>query len=236
MTQYLERLSCTGTDSALNNYVEKVANDLINRLTPDATVTNSYRKLLANAITMAAESQQEADKNSEEIKHLNFLSTTDEVTMALNRRGFSIALRQTLERARRQHETGFLLIIDMDGFKQINDTFGHAVGDKVLKTVASCLMKHTRTLDSVARIGGDEFAVILGNITPERGELKAQELENTINNLSMMWDGNTINIRASFGYEPYGICEEEDGLLAKADSNMYAQKRDRQKAITYAAD
>lgn len=236
MTQFLKQLSCERKNTKHDDYVESVANDLIRKLSPDGSITNSYRRLLANAITMAAENQQIVEKGLREINHLRHLSTTDETTLALNRRGFSLALRQTLERARRHGETGFLLIIDMDGFKQINDTFGHLAGDKVLKTVATCLTQHTRSLDSTARIGGDEFAVILSNVSPEAAILKATELENIVNSLTVMWKGHTINIRASFGHEAYGMHEEEDGLLARADHNMYAQKKHRQQAISYASD
>ena len=236
MTQFLKQLSCERKNTKLDSYVEKIANDLIRQMSPKASVSNSYRKLLANAITIAAENQQTADKSSQEIEHLRHLSTTDQATLLLNRRGFSKALRQTLERARRFGETGFLLVIDMDGFKQINDTFGHVAGDKVLKTVADCLKQHTRSLDSVARIGGDEFAVILGNVSPATGRQKAKELENIINSQTMIWEGQVISIRASVGCEPYGMHEEEDGLLARADNNMYAQKKHRQQAISYASD
>lgn len=236
MTQFLKKLSGERKNTKLDSYVETVTNDLIRQMSPDGSVTNSYRRLLANAITMAAENQQTAYKSSQEIKHLRHLSTTDETTSALNRRGFSKALRQTLERARRFGETGFLLIIDMDGFKQINDTFGHQAGDKVLKSVINCLKKHTRSLDYIARIGGDEFAVILSNVSPSAGMLKARELENIVNSQTLMWQGQTINIRASFGYEPYGMHEEEASLLARADNNMYAQKKYRQRAISYASD
>lgn len=236
MTQFLKQLSCTNKHKKLDNYIEKVANDLIQKLNPDGTVSNSYRKLLANAITMAAENQQAIDKSSREIEHLRHLSTTDEATGCLNRRGFSRALQQTLERARRYGETGFLLVVDLDGFKQINDTFGHLAGDKVLKALSNCLKKQTRSLDCIARIGGDEFAVILSNVSPETGMLKARELEKIANTLSVIWEGQSINVRASFGFEPYGMHEEEDGLLARADNNMYAQKRHRQQAISYASD
>jgi len=236
MTQLLKHHSDARKNTSLESYVETVADDLIRKMAIDKTVSNSYRRLLANAITMAAENQKTAYKTSQEVKHLRHLSTTDEVTHALNRRGFSIALRQTLERARRHGETGFLLIIDMDGFKQINDNFGHLAGDKVLKTVADCLKKQTRSLDNIARIGGDEFAVIITNISTELGMKKVRELEKTINSLTFIWEGHSINIRASFGHEAYGTHEEEDGLLARADSNMYAKKKHRQQAISYASD
>src|SRR3546814_1418393 len=81
------------------------------------------------------------------------------MTGLLNRRGFGLELSRALARARRQNESGLLVMCDLDNFKAINDTYGHPAGDAILRAVGKALKRNTRESDYVARVGGDEFAV-----------------------------------------------------------------------------
>lgn len=187
----------------------------------------NYRRLLRDALTLAQEARQNLTDAQRRIATLEHLSRTDETTGLLNRRGFELALETALARVKRHGEQGVLVMIDLDGFKAINDRHGHAVGDLVLATVGTILNRHTRFTDSAARIGGDEFALILTDTDDKGAKLRVRKLDQILNCSDVPWNGMRIPIRASFGYAPYGLRDQADSLFAKADAAMYERKRDR---------
>ena len=109
---------------------------------------------------------------------LQRLADHDPLTDLWNRRRFEEELRRQVARCRRYGEKAALLLMDLDGFKAVNDSFGHKAGDDLLKLVAAALQQRVRGTDAVARLGGDEFAVLLGNVSPdqaaERGRAAAR--------------------------------------------------------------
>ena len=113
------------------------------------------------AMATVAEAEQRLATLQARIEYLESLSVTDELTGLQNRRGFLVQLDRTLATARRGGPHGILMLCDLDGFKQINDRYGHLVGDEVLCQIGSLLARHVRRSDTVARLGGDEFAVLL---------------------------------------------------------------------------
>jgi diguanylate cyclase (GGDEF)-like protein len=163
----------------------------------------------------------------ERIRRLERLATTDELTGVLNRRGFEAELQRTLDLARRHGETGVLLFIDLDDFKRVNDTYGHAAGDEVLRYVASLLKKSVRRSDVVARLGGDEFVVLLTKACPVGGKNRRIALERILRSAVLHWHDRLIKIGASVGAHPYGPFDEYDALIKEADQHMYAQKPSR---------
>ena len=115
----------------------------------------------------------------EQIKNyetLERLSNTDELTSLFNRRAFSEKVNKRLAIQNRTKQTCALLFIDLDNFKQINDTYGHAIGDAVLKELSKLLQKNTRTADFCSRLGGDEFAVWLENIDEKSAVRQAERI------------------------------------------------------------
>ncbi|MDF1750858.1 MAG: GGDEF domain-containing protein, partial [Alphaproteobacteria bacterium] len=145
--------------------------------------------------------------------------------------GFELALETAMARVKRLGECGVLVMIDLDGFKAINDTHGHQVGDLVLATVGTVLNRHTRFTDSAARIGGDEFALILTATDAKGAKLRVRKLDQILNCSSVPWNGIRIPIRASFGSVPYGPRDEADSLFAKADAAMYDRKRNKETPV-----
>lgn len=113
---------------------------------------------------------------SETISLLVKASTTDFLTGALNRRAFLAAAERGLSRARRNHQPLCLLMADIDHFKRINDTYGHPIGDKMIRHFASCAAGSLRSTDCVGRVGGEEFAVILPGTTLHGGMLVAERI------------------------------------------------------------
>ena len=223
-------------DAQFASCLEIAVNRLLKRIDPDLEPDDSYRRLLQDAVHNLARAELEINSGKREITHLRRLSVTDEATGILNRRGFTLALEQALERTRRFGETGILIMIDLDGFKQVNDNFGHSAGDMVLAGVALALKRNIRNLDVVARLGGDEFALLLTQVDPQNGRQKAGHLEEMVNNLTIPWGDQVIAVRASFGVETYGLKDDGSNLLDRADQEMYARKKSRATALTYAAD
>ena len=163
----------------------------------------------------------------ERIIVLEQLAITDELTGILNPRGFLSEFQRTLSSASRYGEQGILVYIDLDDFKPINDTYGHAAGDEVLRQVASILLESVRDTDVVARLGGDEFAVLLTRTKWEDGMARVLKLDQSLNQLVVDWKRKKIHLSASIGTQIYGPQDHEDELLSRADSAMYKVKKSR---------
>ena len=149
----------------------------------------------------------------------------DALTGLPNRRLFAQRLDGALERARRERGRVALLVIDMDDFKKVNDTRGHAIGDAVLAASAERLQSRMRVTDTLARLGGDEFAAILPD--PGPAEAVATQIERLLRSLRTGFeiDGERIAVQASIGVALYPEDgDDEVGLLAAADRAMYARK------------
>ena len=159
---------------------------------------------------------------------LRHLATTDELTSLNNRRYFLQLSEQTLNRSRRYNEPFTLLMCDIDFFKHINDTFGHATGDLVLQKVAEIIKSSLRETDIAGRIGGEEFAVILVQ-TPimNRGYEVAERLRQAIEStIIVLEDGQEVPLTISIGaVEPVYPHETLPTLLQRADQLLYKAKR-----------
>lgn len=162
----------------------------------------------------------------EQIEHNKFLALHDELTGLANRRLFEDRLASALERARRTGSQAALLLLDLDQFKQVNDTLGHHVGDELLKHVAGLFVGRVRRTDTVARTGGDEFSVILEEPASRSDALRvARTLTHLLEN-PIVLQGNTVRIGASVGI---AVFPEDAGdaetLCIAADLRMYESKR-----------
>lgn len=179
------------------------------------------------SITLAAfeKTRGELDAAQKRISSLEQLATTDDMTGLLNRRGFNEAFERELDRTnRRVSEGGLLIMIDLDNFKAINDTYGHAAGDEALKLVAETLKRQIRTMDVAARMGGDEFVLLFANAGHNRALDRAQSLALKLNSLFLRWQGETIPVRASIGVKDYKMGSTLQAVFEEADATMYKAK------------
>ena len=126
-------------------------------------------------------------------------------------------------------------MVDLDNFKMINDTYGHAAGDAALKLVAKTLGTSSRTMDSCARLGGDEFVLLLTDTAREKALARAQNLIKQLNSLSLVWYGAEIPVRASLGLQDYKKGDSIEGIFSEADAKMYDSKRSTKGQTTRAA-
>ena len=165
---------------------------------------------------------------TESNRELTVLATTDELTDLPNRRMFSQQLGLALARAKRGHLAVALLSIDLDRFKDVNDSLGHAYGDRMLVEVARVLREGARDTDVVARIGGEEFAVLLADLELGEARTLAQSIVERIQSLlSKPISMGPVELRAnaSIGVAIYPVdARNEGGLLGAADVDMYRSK------------
>ena len=124
---------------------------------------------------------------------------TDFLLDILNRRGFERELNRSIAYIKRYHASGALIVLDVDRLKPINDAFGHAAGDEVLKAVVAVLLRQVRSSDVIGRLGGDEFALLLWNLSETDAHAKAASLEQAIDRLSFVFRGRTVTAGASAG-------------------------------------
>src|SRR5688572_823879 len=149
----------------------------------------------------------------------------DSLTGALNHGAMIARLEEEIDRARRYHSGLACLIIDLDDFKSINDRWGHATGDSVLRQVAALLRTEFRAHDQVARYGGDEFVVLLPHAAGPRAEIAARRALRRLRDIHVVTDEGRQPLSASLGLAEWAEPETPHELLAKADQALLAGKR-----------
>lgn len=157
---------------------------------------------------------------------LQFLAEHDELTGLLNRRSFMSELDRELKRYRRHRQAASLLVIDLDNLKTVNDTMGHAVGDKVIRATGVALSGRLRESDATARLGGDEFAAVLRGVGRARAVMIAEKLIEAIAEQTRLATDDRVTTRASVGVAELSsaFVSPEDVVVA-ADTAMYEAKR-----------
>jgi diguanylate cyclase (GGDEF)-like protein/PAS domain S-box-containing protein len=156
---------------------------------------------------------------------LSYQASHDSLTGLVNRREFEIRLQQALENARVEHQQYALCYLDLDQFKVINDTCGHAAGDELLKQVSNELKSFLRDSDTLSRLGGDEFGVLLEGCSIEKAKEIAEKLRATLKLLRFAWDDKQFEVGVSIGLVPITpISGSLADLLSAADSACYEAK------------
>jgi len=196
------------------------------RLFRHATPTPDQPNLRDWALSVAAAAERRVAELEARIAFLEDLAVTDELTGALNRRGFLMEFSRALDAARRGAQKGVLIICDLDGFKTVNDRLGHAVGDEVLRKVAGLLLRGVRRMDVAARLGGDEFALLLIGADVDTAQRRLESFALGIAALAPRLNGLTLPLSASFGLAAYDGSEDEETVLNRADMSMYREKRE----------
>jgi len=158
---------------------------------------------------------------------LEALAHEDALTGLLNRRGFLRDLARALAFASRYNASAALLLCDLDGFKPVNDRYGHPIGDRALRHVADLLRANIRASDSAGRLGGDEFALLIWQVDEPQAEQKARSMETLIADAPLPMGGAPLRLAASVGVTLLRADESADDALARADRAMYARKRER---------
>ena len=170
------------------------------------------------------------------IEELQASAETDFLLGIPNRRGFERELNRSIAYIKRYHASGALIVLDVDRLKPINDAFGHAAGDQVLKAIAGVLLSQVRSSDVVGRLGGDEFALLLWNLTETDARAKAASLEAAIDRLTFAFRGCDVTAGASAGVAVLGPNADVGRALEEADRAMYVRKAQRRHEMKSEAD
>ncbi len=171
-------------------------------------------------------------------KMFKLLSETDEMTGLDNVRGFKNTIVSEITKASRYKHVFSVLMIDADGLKVINDSFGHDAGNRLIKTVANSIESSLRESDNLARYGGDEFIVMLPETDSEAALEAGERIRKAVENSSFDFEGNQINTTVSIGIASYPAhASDLDELLKKADRALYKSKETgRNNVLVHAAD
>ncbi len=157
---------------------------------------------------------------------LQRLATVDELTGLFGRRHFMHLAERELTRRHRTHGPVTAIMVDLDRFKQVNDTHGHAIGDCVLRKIGDVLRSELRALDLAGRLGGEEFAVLLPDTPEDAGQDIAERLREATAACGLsLPNGDTLRFTASFGVAEHSADESLDSLLHRADTALYEAKR-----------
>jgi diguanylate cyclase (GGDEF)-like protein/PAS domain S-box-containing protein len=169
---------------------------------------------------------QDITKRKELEEQLADLATHDDLTGLYNRRELERLMEEEMQRARRYQRPLSLYMLDVDLFKQVNDTYGHGIGDEILRQLAERIRQGIRTSDIATRYGGEEFIVILPETPRDEGVAAAQRLREAVAAKPFLLpDGRELEIRVSIGVAcGYGEALDSQGLIKAADTALYRAK------------
>lgn len=164
------------------------------------------------------------------VAELERLADTDTLTPLANRRAFAREVERVVAHTARHATPAAVLFLDVDNLKALNDRWGHQLGDAALVHVARLLRREVRASDTVARVGGDEFGLVLDRLVEGAAQLKAAALADAVATNPLRHEGATIVLGLSVGLTMVGQGDTVDAVLARADAAMYAAKPGRLKA------
>jgi diguanylate cyclase (GGDEF)-like protein len=169
----------------------------------------------------------EMKQSKEQLKELESLVDVDTLAPIPNRRAFMRRLQWVISMLERYDHPSSIAYFDLNGFKQINDTYGHAAGDMAIRHVAEILSSTKRESDFLARLGGDEFAVILYFADAKAAEKRAREIAEKIATTPFRFNGHPLHVTASIGFHFIRKGETAEEALHAADQSMFSDKRSR---------
>ena len=189
---------------------------------------------LTSEIVGVVESYRDITERKQIEQELRRMAVTDPLTGALNRRQFMLRAGQEMERSIRYHSPLTLLMIDIDHFKAVNDTYGHDAGDEVLKSMVATAIAQLRGSDIFFRLGGEEFAAILTHTAPPQGHLAAERLRKALKGLQVETVNGVVQFTVSIGVAAMGCADRSlEQIMKKADEALYeAKQQGRDRVIT----
>jgi diguanylate cyclase (GGDEF)-like protein len=194
---------------------------------PEQEYTPRVRDAIQALMAEVDRLRKEADDIRVRLDEAARTADQDTLVPLLNRRAFVREIARFIGFAARYGTPSSLVYIDLDEFKCINDAHGHAAGDAVLRHIADVVVRQVRDTDVVARIGGDEFGIVLAHVNLPQAEKKAAALDRALRQRPLVYNGHTLALGFSFGTYELRAGESADSAIARADEAMYAQKRAR---------
>lgn len=213
-------------EGSLDERIKVTSNDEI------GVLSSSFNEMVENLQTTMASKNElitEIEKRTLAEEKLKSLIITDELTKINNRRAANQCLQQTIERAERYDEKLSIISLDIDHFKNVNDSHGHDYGDTVLIALASILSDSVRTCDMVARIGGEEFLIILPQISKDSAYQVAERIRTTVSEYNFT---KLEQLTVSMGVAEFESTDDFDTLLKRADDGLYQSKNTGRNKVT----
>lgn len=191
---------------------------------PEAELTPNVQRALLSLMGEVDQLRKETEALRAKVRDLETLADHDVFLPVLNRRAFLREVSKALALAERHNAPSALVYMDLNGFKKINDTHGHAAGDTALRQVAELIAAHVRETDAVGRLGGDEFGIVLTLTPAAMAERKAEGLAATIASTPILHDGVELTLGAAWGVRALDPDVDVETAMAEADAAMYARK------------
>ena len=192
---------------------------------PESEFTPRVRDAIMGLMTEVDALRRELSDTRKRLDTAEKTADQDGLPPLLNRRAFVRELTRYIAFTGRYNTPAALIYFDLNHMKQTNDSFGHAAGDAVLKHFAEVLLAHVRDSDSVGRLGGDEFGVLLSHAGQDMALKKADVLAEALRARPAMWNGQDIPVSFAYGAFELKSGDNADIAMARADEAMYVQKR-----------
>ncbi len=160
----------------------------------------------------------------DETKKWKTKALVDSLTGALNRTAYNMSMEQTIRQFKRYEEPTVLAVVDIDHFKSFNDSYGHKVGDNVLKVVAASIVNSVRPSDLVFRYGGEEFTILLKRINTESAQVVAERIRENVEYLKVLHEGQKLGVTITIGLTSLNKKDTEETWFERADQAMYLAK------------
>lgn len=193
---------------------------------PEGHLTPEVRAVLNSLLSEVESLRRDLQSARDRLELAERAADQDHLLPLLNRRAFVRELSRHISNVARYGTPSSLLYFDLDGFKRINDAYGHSAGDAVLAHFAATLCANVRDSDVVGRLGGDEFGVILAYANEAQAQRKAEALMNALTASPARWNGARVAVGFSYGAFELVAGEDAETAIRRADEAMYAQKRD----------
>jgi diguanylate cyclase (GGDEF)-like protein len=197
---------------------------------PEPELTPRVRDAIVRLMGEVDQLRNELHRTRHRLAELERLADRDTLTPLYNRRAFVRELSRAMAHVERYGRPSCLIYFDLNGLKDINDKHGHAAGDAALIQVGQILLDNTREFDVIARLGGDEYGVILSETDAHVGREKAEQLAEAIRRRPLHWEGKSLPLDAAYGVYPLKPGEDPGSALAAADQMMYSHKLARRSA------
>ncbi len=204
--------------------IRELTKSLIGSASNMKEATVAFQAGIAEMATMMFDFQRKVKALEEELEEQREIALVDKLTGVHNRRAFDMRLEELIAQSRRFHTPLCLFLIDMDHFKDVNDRFGHEVGDEVLTSFARLLRTSCREYDMVFRFGGDEFAVIFPNEGIEEGKVFANRIQDFMSHNYYRHKDNKISMSVSGGMAQLTEDDDAHSLFSRADKRLYQAK------------
>jgi diguanylate cyclase (GGDEF)-like protein len=198
----------------------------------EAEMTPAVNLAISALMEKLDDVNRELSRTKESLAEIERLVDVDCIAPIPNRRAFMRRLSWAINMHQRYQHPSTILYFDINDFKTINDQYGHAAGDIAIRHVSQLLGTAMRESDFLARIGGDEFAVIMYYANEDAAKMRGAKIAETLQNTPFMFNGKPVHITTAYGYHSLHQGDDAESALAAADMSMYVDKRRGKTAIS----